>query len=72
MTRRRRPRCPTIWRQRWRPIRSAEAFFATLTKTNRFAILYRTQDAKKPETRAARIAKFVDMCHRHETIHPQS
>jgi uncharacterized protein YdeI (YjbR/CyaY-like superfamily) len=49
----------------------AEAFFATLTKTNRFAILYRTQDAKKPETRAARIAKFVDMCHRHETVHPQ-
>ncbi len=49
----------------------AAAFFETLNKTNRFAILYRTQDAKKPETRAARIAKFVDMCHRHETIHPQ-
>jgi uncharacterized protein YdeI (YjbR/CyaY-like superfamily) len=50
----------------------AEAFFATLNSVNRYAILYRTQDAKKPETRAARIEKFVGMCHRHETIHPQS
>jgi uncharacterized protein YdeI (YjbR/CyaY-like superfamily) len=48
----------------------AAAFFETLNSVNRYAILYRTQDAKKPETRAARIAKFVDMCHRHETIHP--
>ena len=48
---------------------AAEAFFATLSGNNRYAILYRVQDAKKPETRAARIAKFVAMCGRHETIH---
>jgi uncharacterized protein YdeI (YjbR/CyaY-like superfamily) len=49
----------------------ASAFFETLTSTNRFAILYRIGEAKKPETRTARIAKFVEMCHRHETVHPQ-
>lgn len=47
----------------------AQAFFETLSGANRFAILYRVQDAKKPETRAARIAKFVQMCHDHQTIH---
>jgi uncharacterized protein YdeI (YjbR/CyaY-like superfamily) len=47
----------------------AKAFFESLTGANRYAILYRVQDAKKPQTRAARIAKFVEMCHRHETIH---
>ena len=47
----------------------AAAFFETLTGANRYAILYRVNDAKKPETRAARIAKFVLMCHDHETIH---
>jgi uncharacterized protein YdeI (YjbR/CyaY-like superfamily) len=49
----------------------AAAFFATLSRTNRYAILYRVGDAKRPQTRAARIAKFVDMCRQHETIHPQ-
>ncbi len=47
----------------------AKAFFETLSGANRFAILYRVHDAKKPETRAARIAKFVEMCHHHETVH---
>ena len=46
-----------------------KAFFETLTGANRYAILYRVQDAKKPETRAARIARFVEMCHSHETVH---
>jgi len=48
----------------------AAAFFATLTGANRFAILYRTQDAKTAATRAARIAKFVGMLARGEVIHP--
>ena len=47
----------------------AKAFFETLSGANRYAILYRVNDAKKPETRAARIARFVTMCHEHETIH---
>ncbi|MES2045986.1 MAG: YdeI/OmpD-associated family protein [Pseudomonadota bacterium] len=47
----------------------ARAFFDTLTGANRYAILYRVHEAKKPETRAARIAKFVAMCARGETLH---
>ena len=49
----------------------ALAFFGTLDSHNRFAILYRVQDAKKPETRAKRIAEYVRMLERHETLHPQ-
>ncbi len=48
----------------------ARAFFETLTGTNRFRILYRIQTAVKPETRARRIAEFVAMLGRRETLHP--
>jgi uncharacterized protein YdeI (YjbR/CyaY-like superfamily) len=51
--------------------KSAKAFFETLDSKNRFSILYRIHDARKPETRAARIAKFVAMLARGETIYPQ-
>jgi uncharacterized protein YdeI (YjbR/CyaY-like superfamily) len=47
----------------------ARAFFATLDSANRYAILYRVQDAKRPETRMRRIEKYVSMLHAHETIH---
>jgi uncharacterized protein YdeI (YjbR/CyaY-like superfamily) len=49
----------------------AQAMFLTLTSANRYAILYRIESAKKSETRATRIEKFVDMLARGETIHPQ-
>jgi len=48
---------------------TARAFFDALTGANRYAILYRVQTAKKPETRSSRIAKFVAMCAAHETLH---
>jgi uncharacterized protein YdeI (YjbR/CyaY-like superfamily) len=48
----------------------ARAFFETLNSQNRYAILYRLQQAKKPETRARRLAKFVAMLEAGETIHP--
>jgi uncharacterized protein YdeI (YjbR/CyaY-like superfamily) len=48
----------------------AKAFFAELSSQNRYAILYRLQDAKKPETRAQRLAKFVAMLEAGERIHP--
>ncbi len=44
----------------------AKAFFATLSGSNRYAILFRLQEALKPETRARRLAKFVGMLERHE------
>jgi uncharacterized protein YdeI (YjbR/CyaY-like superfamily) len=47
----------------------AAAFFATLTGANRYAILYRIGAVKKPETRARKIADFVAMLERHETVH---
>ena len=48
----------------------AAAFFATLESYNRYAILFRVHTAKKPETRAARVEKFVAMLERHEKVHP--
>ena len=51
--------------------KKAAAFFETLDAKNRYAILHRTHNAKKAETRAARIAKFVAMLAKGETIHPQ-
>ncbi len=48
----------------------AQAFFNTLDSTNRYAILFRIHTAKKAETRAARIQKFVEMLAKNEKIHP--
>jgi len=48
----------------------AGAFFATLNSTNRYAILFRIQTAKKAETRAKRIREFIGMLERHEKMHP--
>jgi uncharacterized protein YdeI (YjbR/CyaY-like superfamily) len=48
----------------------AKAFFATLSSQNRYSILYRLQDAKRPETRARRLAQFVAMLEAGQTIHP--
>ena len=44
--------------------------FNRLDSANRYAILYRIHNAKGPETRAARIEKFVAMLARGETVHP--
>jgi uncharacterized protein YdeI (YjbR/CyaY-like superfamily) len=51
--------------------KKAAAFFEMLDAKNRYAILHRTHNAKKAETRTARIAKFVAMLAEGETIHPQ-
>ena len=47
----------------------AAVFWAGLNKSNRFAILYQLQDAKKPETRARRLEKFVGMLERREKLY---
>ncbi len=49
---------------------AAKAFFETLTGANRYAVLYRVQDAKTAKTRQARIEKFIGMLSRHEVVHP--
>ncbi len=48
----------------------ARAFFGTLNSVNRYAILFRIQTAKKPETRERRIRQFIAMLENHEVIHP--
>jgi uncharacterized protein YdeI (YjbR/CyaY-like superfamily) len=50
----------------------AAAFFATVSAQNRYAVLFRIQTAKKPETRAKRIASFAQMLARGETVYPQT
>lgn len=47
----------------------ADAFFKTISKTNSYAILWRIQTAKKPETRARRIKDFIERLEKGETIH---
>lgn len=49
--------------------RKAQAFFSTLDRANRYAILFRIQTAKKAETRARKIKQFVEMLERGEKIH---
>jgi len=48
----------------------ARAFFETLNSANRYAVLWRVQTAKRAETRARRIAQFVQMLARGEKLHP--
>jgi uncharacterized protein YdeI (YjbR/CyaY-like superfamily) len=48
----------------------AARFFETLESYNRYAVLFRIHTAKKTETRARRIEKFVEMLAKHEKVHP--
>jgi len=48
---------------------AAAEFFASLSSANRYAIVYRLDEAKKPETRERRLKKFVAMLKRGEKIH---
>ena len=50
--------------------KAASRFFETLDRAKRYAIIYRVGEAKRPETRARRIVKFVEMLARGETIYP--
>jgi uncharacterized protein YdeI (YjbR/CyaY-like superfamily) len=48
----------------------AREFFSKLDSRNRYAILYQIQDAKRPETRARRIAKYVAMLTEQKKLYP--
>ncbi|MCU1480179.1 MAG: hypothetical protein JWQ19_965 [Subtercola sp.] len=50
---------------------AAAAFFEKLSATNRYAILFRINNVKRADTRARKIAEYVLMLSRHETIYPQ-
>jgi uncharacterized protein YdeI (YjbR/CyaY-like superfamily) len=49
--------------------KKAEAFFKSLNKANLYAIAYRLQTAKRPETRKKRMEKILEMMARGEKIH---
>ena len=49
--------------------RKAKAFFETLNRSNVYAIVYRLQTAKKPETREKRMAMILEMLKRGEKFH---
>jgi uncharacterized protein YdeI (YjbR/CyaY-like superfamily) len=51
---------------------AAQAAFEGLSSQNRYAVLYRIHSAKRSDTRARRIAQFVEMLARGEVIHPRS
>ena len=48
----------------------AHEFFLTLNSANRYAILFRIQTVKKAETRAKKIAQFIEMLGKGEKLHP--
>ncbi|WP_436536381.1 YdeI/OmpD-associated family protein [Actinoplanes sp. HUAS TT8] len=50
---------------------AAQAMFDVLTKTNKFALTYRVNGAKRAETRERKIGEIVAMLARHEAFHPQ-
>ncbi len=50
---------------------AAAAMFEVLNGVNRYAILHRLEVARRPETRAKRLAQFVAMLARGETVYPQ-
>jgi uncharacterized protein YdeI (YjbR/CyaY-like superfamily) len=49
---------------------AAKTFFAMLDGANRYAVLWRIQTAKRAETRAKRIATYIEMLVRREKLHP--
>ncbi|MFK0040069.1 YdeI family protein [Paenarthrobacter sp. NPDC090517] len=49
----------------------AQAMFDCLTSQNRFALIHRTNGVKRADTRARKIAGFVEMLARHEAPYPQ-
>ena len=48
----------------------AAEFFETISSVNRYAILYRIGTVKRPETRARKIAHYVQMLAERKTLHP--
>jgi uncharacterized protein YdeI (YjbR/CyaY-like superfamily) len=60
---------PTDFTRALAKSRKASVFFASLNKANRYAIFYRLQSAKRPETRTQRLQEFIAMLERGEKLH---
>ncbi|MDQ1703562.1 MAG: hypothetical protein QOF57_2814, partial [Frankiaceae bacterium] len=51
---------------------AAAATFQQLSSANRYAIIYRLNAVKLPQTRSRKLAQYIDMLTRGESIHPNS
>ena len=51
-------------------LRVEAEFFETISRVNRYAILYRIHSVKRADTRARKIEQYVQMLAEHKTIHP--
>lgn len=47
----------------------AAAFFASLSRVNRYAMIFSIATAKRAETRAARVQKFITMLKEKKTVY---
>lgn len=61
---------PEDFLQELRKNKKAEAFFKTLNKANVYAIVYRLETAKKPETREKRMKTILAMMEQGKAFHP--
>ena len=61
---------PEDFRRELEKNEEAREFFATLDSQNRYAILHRIQDARRPETRARRIEKYAAMLREGKKLYP--
>ncbi len=50
--------------------KKAKEFYETLSRSNKYAIIWRLQQAKRPETRARNIDKFISMLADGQKFHP--
>jgi uncharacterized protein YdeI (YjbR/CyaY-like superfamily) len=62
-------RVPADLRRELDANKAAADFFSSLDSANRYAIIYRLEEARKPETRVRRLGRFVAMLAREEKIH---
>jgi uncharacterized protein YdeI (YjbR/CyaY-like superfamily) len=60
---------PSDFMEKLKTNEKALIFFETLNKTNRYAIAYRLQTAKKPQTREKRMEMIIEMLARSEKFH---
>ena len=60
---------PDDFLQRLGKNKKAKAFFETLNKTNTYAITWRLQTAKKPETREKRMLQILEMLEQGKKFH---
>jgi uncharacterized protein YdeI (YjbR/CyaY-like superfamily) len=60
---------PADFKQQLRRNKKALAFFATLNKANQYAIAWRLQTAKKPETRTKRMRSIIETLGQGQKFH---